>query len=76
VRQALDYETITKFLINYIEKTFDYGSDSGQALKELKEADTDPWKPTLNQSSAADAVIQAIKNKQFKIELKADYDAY
>ena len=38
--------------------------------------DTDPWKPTLNQSSDTDAAIQAIKNKQFKMEFKADYDAY
>ncbi len=35
-----------------------------------------PWKPTLNQSSAADAAIQAIKNKHFEMEVKADYDAY
>jgi hypothetical protein len=44
--------------------------------KELKEVDTDPWKPTLNQSSDTDAAIQAIQNKQFEMEFKADYDAY
>jgi hypothetical protein len=38
--------------------------------------DTDPWKPTLNQSSDTDAAIQAIQNKQFEMEFKADYDAY
>jgi hypothetical protein len=38
-RQVLDYKTTTKFLINYIKKTFDYGSNIGQALKELKEVD-------------------------------------
>jgi hypothetical protein len=76
-RQVSDYETPTEFLINYIKKTFNYGSNIGQALKELKEVDAaDPWKPTLNQSRAADAAIQAIKNKQFKMEFKANYDAY
>jgi hypothetical protein len=75
-RQVSDYETTTEFLIKYIKKTFNYRSNIGQALKELKEVDTDPWKPTLNQSRAADAAIQAIKNKQFKMEFKADYDAY
>ena len=75
-KQASDYETTTEFLINYIKKTFDYGSDIGRALKELKEVDTDPWKPTLNQSSDTDAAIQAIQNKQFEMEFKADYDAY
>jgi hypothetical protein len=62
-KQASDYETTTKFLINYIKKTFNYGSDIGQALKELKEVDTNPWKPTLNQSSDTDAIVQAIENK-------------
>jgi hypothetical protein len=66
-----DYEMTTEFLINYIKKTFD-GSDIGQALKELKEVDTDPWKPTLNQSNDKDAAIQAIENKQFKMEFKAN----
>jgi hypothetical protein len=75
-KQASDYETTTKFLINYIKKTFDYGSDSiGQALKELKEVDTNPWKPTLNQSSDTDSAIQAIENKQFEMEFKANYAA-
>jgi hypothetical protein len=74
-KQASDYETTTEFLINYIKKTFDYGSNIGRALKELKEVDTDPWKPTLNQSSDTDAAIQAIQNKQFEMEFKANYDA-
>jgi hypothetical protein len=30
----------------------------------------------LNQSSDTDAAIQAIQNKQFEMEFKADYDAY
>jgi hypothetical protein len=75
-KQASDYETTTEFLINYIKKTFDYGSDIGQALKELKEVDINPWKPTLNQSSDTDAAIEAIQNKQFEMEFKADYDSY
>jgi hypothetical protein len=75
-KQASDYEMTTEFLINYIKKTFDYRSDIGRALKELKEVDTDPWKPTLNHSSDTDAAIQAIQNKQFEMEFKADYDAY
>jgi hypothetical protein len=48
-----DYETTTEFLINYITKTFDYGSDIGRALKELKEVDTDPWKPRYHRSMEA-----------------------
>jgi hypothetical protein len=77
VKQALDYETrTTKFLINYVKEIFGCGSNIGLALKELKEVDTHPWKHTLNQSSAADAAIQATKNKHFEMEFKADYDAY
>jgi hypothetical protein len=49
-KQASDYEMITKFLINYIIKTFKYGNNIGQALRELEYPDPDSWKPTMQQS--------------------------
>jgi hypothetical protein len=33
----------TKYLINYIVKTFEYGNNIGQALRELKYPDPDSW---------------------------------
>jgi hypothetical protein len=46
-KQASDYETTTKFLINYTGKTFEYGKDIGHALTELEYPDPDSWKPTM-----------------------------
>jgi hypothetical protein len=43
-KQASDYEMTTKYLIiNYIAKTFEYGNDIGQALRELEYPDSDSW---------------------------------
>jgi hypothetical protein len=49
-KQASDYETTTKFLINYIVKTFDYGNDIGQALRDFEYPNPGSWKPTMRQS--------------------------
>ena len=38
-KQASDYETNTEFLVNHIVKTFDFGDDISQALRELKYLD-------------------------------------
>jgi hypothetical protein len=43
-KQASDYEMTTKYLIiNYIVKTFEYGNDIGQALRELEYPNSDSW---------------------------------
>jgi hypothetical protein len=46
-KQASDYETTTKFLINYIVKTFIYRNDISQAPRELEYPDPDSWRPTM-----------------------------
>jgi hypothetical protein len=38
-KQASDYEMTTKYLINYIVKTFKYENNIGQALRELEYPD-------------------------------------
>jgi hypothetical protein len=76
-RKASDYEMTTEYIINYIKKTFDYGSDIAQSLKELQDVDTSLWKPTLQQSDDSDDPIKtATVNKQHEVEFQADYDAY
>ncbi len=70
--QALDYETTTEYLINYIKKTYNYGNDIGTSLKNLEAVDTDPWRPSMQASVAMDAAIQALESKQFKIEFKTE----
>jgi hypothetical protein len=80
-KQASDYETTTEFLINYIIKTFDYGNDIGQALRELEYPDPDSWKPTMRQSTHLgndpdDEAQRAFENKQFEIEFKSEFDDF
>ena len=43
-KQASDYEVTANFVINHIKKTYDYGFDISEALRNLKEPDTDLWK--------------------------------
>jgi hypothetical protein len=80
-KQASDYETTTKFLINYIIKTFEYRNDIGQALRELEYPDPDSWKPTMQQSTHLgndpdDEAQRAFENKQFEIEFKSEFDNF
>jgi hypothetical protein len=80
-KQASDYETTTEFLINYIVKTFEYGNDIGQALRELEYPDPDSWKPTMRQSTHLgndpdDEAQRAFENKQFEIEFKSEFDDF
>ena len=80
-KQASDYETTTEYLINYIVKTFEYGNDIGQALRELEYPDPDSWRLTMQQSAhpgndPADEAQRAFKNKQFKIKFKSEFDDF
>lgn len=75
-KQASDYEATTEFLVNYVIKTFDYGDDIGQALKELEYPDPVHWRPIMQQSTNTDNVQKEFENKQFEIEFKAEFDIY
>ena len=75
-KQALDYESTTKFLINHIKKTFEFGNDIRSALKDLKPVDTDQWKPSMQVSISPEDKINEAETRQLEIEFKADYDAY
>ena len=67
---------MTKFLINYIRKTFTYGNDIGTALEELQEYDMTPHHPTLMVSTSTDVKIKEAKDEQYKIEFKAEFDGF
>jgi hypothetical protein len=71
-----DYKKTTEFLINYIKKSFEFGNDIAIALKELRDANTDAWQPSMQISINTDFAVSKLENRQFKIELKADYDGY
>jgi hypothetical protein len=46
-KQAADYETTTKYLINHIKKTFPFGNDIATALEDLENYNIEQRKPTL-----------------------------
>jgi hypothetical protein len=79
-KQSSDYETTTKYLINYIVKTFVYRNNIGQALRELGYSDPDSsWRPTMQQSThpsndPADKAQRAFKNKKFEFKFKSEFD--
>ena len=81
-KQTSDYETTTtEYLINYIVKTFEYGNNIGQALRELEYPNPDSWRPTMQQSThpgndPTDEAQRAFKNKQFEIKFKSEFDDF
>ena len=62
-KQASDYEVTANFVINHIKKTYDYGKDIGDALKELKVPDVKLWETTLQASKIKDPVDRATESK-------------
>ena len=72
-KQASDFSTITKYLINHIRKTYKFGDDIGKALE-----DKAPFNipvPTLKQSNATEAEMKAMENKSYEILYKAEIEA-
>jgi hypothetical protein len=75
-KQAADYERTTDFLINNIRKIFILGNDVGTPLENPQEFDLNPFKQTLQASTSANDVIKATEDEQYKMEFKAEYDAF
>jgi hypothetical protein len=51
-KQAADYQTTTDYILNYITKTFEFGSDIALALKHHKPYGMDKHKPKLQSTKA------------------------
>jgi hypothetical protein len=75
-KQAADYETTTDFLINHINKTFNFGNNIETALEQLEEYNMDQHHPTLHASNNIDPDHQDVEDKQFEIEFKAEFNAF
>jgi hypothetical protein len=75
-KQAADYETTTEFLINHIQKTYNFGNDIGTALEELTVFDINSVKPTRYISQEDDLEIRESENETFNIEYKAEFDVF
>jgi hypothetical protein len=75
-KQASDFEMTSKFLVNYVKKTFDRGNDVAKALRILEPTDTDLWKPALTFSIETDVTLKAQEDRQYELEYKADLDEF
>ncbi|KAG7371066.1 reverse transcriptase RNA-dependent DNA polymerase [Nitzschia inconspicua] len=75
-KQASDYETTARYVINHITKEFDQGQDIGEALEELKEVDQSKWEPKLKYSKATDPDKKAAENKQYEMLYQSQLNAY
>jgi hypothetical protein len=63
-------------LITHIKKILNFGNDSGTALKDLKAFSNKDYKPTMLFSSNLDDQVREATDRQYKIELKVECDAY
>ena len=75
-KNASDYLVVTQYLINYIQRTYTNGEDIALALEKKQEMDFTALQPSLQASSATDAAVKALEEKQFEILYKAEVNAF
>jgi hypothetical protein len=75
-KQASDYVVVTKYLINFIQKTYIYGEDIGKALESRVPLDFATLMPILQLSTSEDTLDRERENEQFKMLYKAEIDSY
>ena len=67
-RNASEYVTNVKYILNYIRIELDEGDDIANALQDGKEFDHTAVEPVLKASVATDATKKELEQKQFEIE--------
>jgi hypothetical protein len=76
VKQSLDYESITEYLINQIKKTFIYQMDIGTVLETLKVLEYESIQAIIGISLSMDEDIKMAVDKPFEIEFKCEFDVF
>ena len=71
--EASDYQFMTAYLINHIQKTFDLPEVIRDTLRNEELVDTDMWKPELEVSTNTDDDNRVTENKMFELEYKIKY---
>ena len=70
-RQASDYETNVKFILNHIQEEFGkYGNDIVKALKDLKYEIVENWEPDHTKYIATNEDEEARKRAQHVLDIK------
>ena len=75
-KQASDFHTVSKFVINHICKTFMNGDDIANALEQNKVADVDSWRPMLKVSTSQDSAVKDQENEEFKLIFSVEVEAW
>ena len=79
VKQASDYVTVTRYLVNYVRRTYDKGEDIANALETLEEVDFKKEEPIMKVSTATGDKQQEQKereDKQFEKQYEIQYQEY
>ena len=75
-KQASDFNTTSKFMINHIRKTYTNGDDIADALESETAQDPNSWMPTQRFSSIRDATAKDRENKQYEKVFEAELEAW
>jgi hypothetical protein len=75
-KQVSEYKSTTFFIINHVEKEFEFGKDNASALDKLKEFEVSKLKPELQVSTSDDLAEKIVSNCQFKLEFSEEFAAY
>ena len=73
-KQASDYAVTANFVINHIKKTFKYGQDISDALRNLELHDTDKWYTELKVSQQQKQSEREREDRQFNKLYKVELD--
>ena len=75
-KQASEFQTNTKFILNHLAISTRDGNDIATALRNKEEMDFDTLMPTLKVSQSTDDAVKASEEAQFKILFEAEVKAY
>ena len=75
-KQASDFHTVSKFVINHIHKMFTNGNDIADALEQNKVADVNSWSPMLKVSTSQDSAVKDHENEEFKLIFLVEMEAW
>ena len=72
-KKANNYKNTALFVINNIKKDFYRGNDINKDLRKLEYKNTENWNPILKAITLSDDDAKERQDKQFKLQIKADY---
>ena len=75
-KQASDYVSVHNYLLNHIQRTYEYGDLIGNALEQGTELDLQAIKPIRERSTQSDADLKKQEDEDNSILFKARIEAY